>query len=217
MGIMNKLHMIQLELNAPKKQYNEYGKYYYRTCEDILEALKPLLDKHGCAVVLKDEAVQIGERYYIKATATIYDVEIEEGHPESSFSSFSNTAYAREADDKKGTDASQLTGATSSYARKYALNGLFLIDDVKDADSTNKHSKDEELEKKTEEKKPEEKKPERKMVTEAQVNSLIKKCEKEGVEIEKICRLYKVKSLTDLTEYKYNNIIKYWEKVKESE
>lgn len=123
------LAQIQSELKAPKGQRNTFGKYNYRSCEDILEAVKPLLKERGLVLLITDDIVQIGERYYVRATATIYD-------SEGSF--ISNSALAREEEVKKGMDASQITGATSSYARKYALNGLFAIDDTKDADATNK-------------------------------------------------------------------------------
>ncbi len=123
------LAQIQSELKAPKGQRNLFGKYNYRSCEDILEAVKPLLTERGLVLLITDDIVQIGERYYVRATATIYDSE---------GSYISNSALAREEAVKKGMDASQITGATSSYARKYALNGLFAIDDTKDADATNK-------------------------------------------------------------------------------
>lgn len=123
---MKELLQIQSELKAPKGQYNSFGKYKYRSCEDILEAVKPLCVKHGVILTLSDEMVQVGERYYIKATARLQ----KEG-----CSDVSVTAYAREALDKKGMDDSQITGTASSYARKYALNGLFCIDDTKDADT----------------------------------------------------------------------------------
>ena len=125
--MIKKLMAIQSELKAPKGQYNDFGKYKYRSCEDILEAVKPLLAKHKCSLTLSDSIELIGERYYVKATATIYDVDSDK--------SFSVTAWARESEDKKGQDASQITGTASSYARKYALNGLFCIDDTKDADT----------------------------------------------------------------------------------
>lgn len=120
------------ELNVPKSQYNSFGKYNYRNCEDILEAVKPLLKKHTCFLSISDELLYIGNRYYVKATATISD---------SSGLEVSATGFAREEEDKKGMDGSQITGASSSYARKYALNALFLIDDQKDSDSTNKVEK----------------------------------------------------------------------------
>lgn len=126
-GIYKKLLEIQTELKAPKGQYNSFGKYKYRSCEDILEAVKPICKKNNATLIIADELQNIGDRYYIKATATIID--IEDG------SILSNTAYAREEETKKGMDGSQITGTASSYARKYALNGLFCIDDTKDADT----------------------------------------------------------------------------------
>lgn len=127
--LLRLLAQIQSELKAPKGQRNNFGKYNYRSCEDILEAVKPLLNVRGLAIIITDDIVQIGERYYVRATATIYDSE---------GSYISNSALAREELKRTGMDASQITGATSSYARKYALNGLFAIDDTKDADATNK-------------------------------------------------------------------------------
>lgn len=124
--LINKLNQIQANLKAPKGQYNKFGNYNYRSCEDILEAVKPLLKESGLILLIKDEIVNMGDRYYVKATCTLYD---EEGH------SLSTEALAREAQTKKGMDESQITGAASSYARKYALNGLFAIDDNKDADT----------------------------------------------------------------------------------
>lgn len=127
--MLNKiLSKIQAGLKAPKGQLNKFGNYHYRSCEDIVEAVKPLLHCEDVALLMSDEIVQVGSRIYVKATVTI-------SHGESTLSV---TAYAREAEDKKGMDDSQITGAASSYARKYALNGLFAIDDTKDAD-TNEH------------------------------------------------------------------------------
>ena len=131
MAILEKLSAIQQELKAPKSQYNKFGKYSYRSCEDILEALKPILFKHKCSVTLDDDIVQIGSRYYLKACATIYDAETGESQ--------SNRAFAREDEERAGMSQSQITGTASSYARKYALNGLFLIDDTKDADTDAYH------------------------------------------------------------------------------
>lgn len=133
MTIYEKLSAIQSELKAPKSQYNSFGKYNYRNCEDILEAVKPLCAKYKAVSVMGDEVIQIGERYYIKSTARLIDLE-SDGVVE-------NTAYAREEAEKKGMDGSQVTGASSSYARKYALNGLFAIDDTKDSDTTNNEQK----------------------------------------------------------------------------
>lgn len=125
MTFQQKVVAVQSELKAPKGQYNSFGKYNYRSCEDILEGVKPLLNKYGLYLTIDDAVELIGDRYYIKATATISD----------SDNCISTSAYARESLDKKGMDSSQVTGATSSYARKYALNGLLCIDDAKDADS----------------------------------------------------------------------------------
>lgn len=127
MEFIEKIVAIQSELKAPKGQYNSFGKYNYRSCEDILEGVKPLLAKHGLVLTIQDDIELIGDRYYVKAITTITDGK----------ESISTSAYARESLDKKGMDASQVTGATSSYARKYALNGLLCIDDTKDADTMN--------------------------------------------------------------------------------
>ena len=124
-----KLIAVQKSLKAPKGQYNSFGKYKYRSCEDILTAVKPLLAKEGLILTLSDEVLQVGERFYIRANATISD-----GN-----TTFSTTALAREEEVKKGMDGSQITGTASSYARKYALNGLFLIDDTRDADTDEYH------------------------------------------------------------------------------
>lgn len=139
---MEALIDIQKNLNAPKNQRNNFGQYNYRSCEDILAAVKPLLESNTCFLTLADDIVQIGDRIYIKATATISDGK----------SSVSVSGYAREPQAKKGMDDSQITGAASSYARKYALNGLFAIDDTKDADATNTHGKESGQEKKAERK-----------------------------------------------------------------
>lgn len=131
MEFIEKIVAIQSELKAPKGQYNSFGKYNYRSCEDILEGVKPLLAKHGLVLTIQDSIDLIGDRFYVKATATITDGKEE----------LSTSAYARESLDKKGMDASQVTGATSSYARKYALNGLLAIDDTKDADTMDNSKK----------------------------------------------------------------------------
>lgn len=127
-----KIVAIQSMLKAPKGQYNSFGKYNYRSCEDILEGVKPLLSEQELILTIEDSIEMIGDRYYVKATATLSD----------GTNSISTSAYARESLDKKGMDASQVTGATSSYARKYALNGLLCIDDTKDADTMNNTKQD---------------------------------------------------------------------------
>lgn len=130
-NIDERLIHIQAEIKAPKGQYNSYGGYKYRSCEDILEAVKPLLKKEKVTLTISDDIIEVGGRVYVKATATLSDGE----------DTISTSAFAREAEAKKGMDDSQITGSASSYARKYALNGLFAIDDTKDADATNTHGK----------------------------------------------------------------------------
>ena len=130
-NIDERLIHIQGELKAPKSQENKFGGYKYRSCEDILEAVKPLLKKEKVTLTISDDIVEVGGRVYVKATATLSDGE----------DTITTSAFAREAETKKGMDDSQITGSASSYARKYALNGLFAIDDTKDADATNTHGK----------------------------------------------------------------------------
>lgn len=130
LNIYQKLRKVQTELKAPKGQYNSFGKYAYRSCEDILEALKPLLDREQLVLILSDSMEVVGDRVYVKATATLTNAEDES-------QVITTSAFAREEESKKGMDGSQVTGASSSYARKYCLNGLFNIDDNKDSDATN--------------------------------------------------------------------------------
>lgn len=136
MNIYEKLTAVQVELKAPKDKDNKFGGYKYRSCESILEAVKPLLAKRGLALTIQDDIVLIQDRFYVKATATVYDYNA----TSETFKTISVQAFAREEESKKGMDGSQVTGAASSYARKYALNGLFAIDDTKDAD-TNEYAK----------------------------------------------------------------------------
>lgn len=136
----NQLMLIQASLSCPKNQKNTFWGYNYRSCEDILEAVKPLLYDTKTTLTVSDDMVEIGGRVYVKATATLRDAETWEIIE-------TNTAYARESETKKWMDESQITWASSSYARKYALNWLFLLDDVKDADATNTHLKEEKTEK----------------------------------------------------------------------
>ena len=134
MSVYTKLLNVQSELKAPKSQYNSFGKYKYRSCEDILEALKPILNKNKATVIISDDILFVEGRHYIKATVKFIDTENGE--------TVENSALAREDEIKKGMDSSQITGSVSSYARKYALNGMFAIDDTKDSDSTNTHEVD---------------------------------------------------------------------------
>lgn len=132
MDIYKQLRSVQAELKAPKLQYNAFGKYKYRNAEDILEAVKPLCVKHGITLTVSDEVTLMGDRFYVKAEVIVVN---------DSGEMVNTVGYAREEESKKGMDGSQVTGASSSYARKYALNGMFCIDDTKDSDSTNDHGK----------------------------------------------------------------------------
>lgn len=137
MGIQEKLMNIQYELKCNKSQYNSFGRYAYRSSEDILEAVKPLLYKYKATLVINDDIVLIGDRFYVKATSKITDIETGE--------CVESTAFAREDENQKGMSSAQVTGSVSSYARKYSMNALFAIDDNKDADSLNKHNKDNDI------------------------------------------------------------------------
>ena len=189
MNIYEKLMNIQKELKAPKCQYNSFGKYKYRSCEDILESVKPLLEKYKVTIILSDKLEQIGERYYIRAMAILFDTE--------SDNSIENTAYAREEETKKGMDGSQITGTSSSYARKYALNGLLLIDDTKDAD-TDEFTKENNKGKTKEE-------PKEKKITEGQLKVLSKLYT--GDNLVKLLELNKIDKLEDMSMEKANEII----------
>ena len=134
MGIQEKLMNIQYELKCNKSQYNSFGRYAYRSSEDILEAVKPLLYKYKATLVINDDIVLIGDRFYVKATSKITDIETGE--------CVESTAFAREDESQKGMSSAQVTGSVSSYARKYSMNALFAIDDNKDSDATNTHDKD---------------------------------------------------------------------------
>ena len=177
MSLKEKLIRIQQELKAPKGQFNSFGKYKYRSCEDILEAVKPLLDKYQVALTLSDEITEVGSRIYVRATANLFDGESDEA--------YTNVAWAREDDVKKGMDGSQITGTASSYARKYCLNGLFLIDDTKDADTDeyqkqNNGSGDK--------------------ISPTKVKTLKARLEKMNVDEEALCKQYGIKSLEDMDE-----------------
>lgn len=177
-NVYEKLLNIQQELKAPKGQYNSFGKYKYRNCEDILEAVKPLLKKEKVVLTLSDDIVFIDSRFYIKATALLINIE----NPEDKIV---NVAYAREEDIKKGMDGSQITGASSSYARKYALNGLFAIDDTKDSDTTNTGTNNEES--KVEKKAPK--------ATEKQIGYITKAY---GEQLETLLEHYNLKSIDEM-------------------
>lgn len=176
MTLREKLTAIQSELKAPKTGYNTFGKYKYRSFEQICEAAKPVLAKNRCSLILKDTIEQIGERYYVVAIAELLDDE--------SDASIKVTAYAREASDKKGMDDSQVTGTASSYARKYACNGLFLIDDTKDADTDEYHEQTHQDEQRA--------KP-------AQIRKLIDDAAAKGVSAEMLLSRVSVDNIEELT------------------
>ena len=199
MSVYLKLMNVQTELNAPKNLYNSFGKYSYRSAEGILEALKPLLLKHKAAVIINDDIVFVEGRHYVKATAKFIDAETGE--------TVESSAFAREANDKKGQDESQLTGATSSYARKYALNGLFCIDDTKDSDATNTHGKEAPTKASNQSK---QNTPTRsKVLSEDQIKALYEVSEKAGYSAARLVALVKAKYKCDpeyLTKAEYEHV-----------
>lgn len=182
---MKQLIEIQKELKAPKSQTNAFGKYKYRSLEDILEALKPIMYAKQCFLIINDSVELVGDRYYIKATATLFN---DEGQ------SVAVTALAREENDKKGMDASQLTGATSSYARKFALNGLFAIDDSADSDTTNDISQDQ--------------KNHSRKINDSEIAQLSGLINVTNTDIEKFCANYKIGSLSEMKLPDFQNAIK---------
>ena len=165
--LTNKLAMIQQKLKAPKSQVNTFATYKYRSCEDILEAVKPLLN--DLVLTISDDIVEVGGRVYVKATVSIY----------SGSGTLSTTAFARESETKKGMDDSQITGSASSYARKYALNGLFCIDDTKDSDATNEHDKPSPID-------------------ESQLAVIYDLIEKTDTEIKKFCDAFGIKTVEEM-------------------
>lgn len=202
--VLTKLFNIQQELKVPKNQRNTFGNYNFRNCEDIMEASKPVCKKYNTLLTCSDELIQVGERYYVKATATLYDLDSDE--------SISTTAEAREEETKKGMDASQITGASSSYARKYALNGLLQLDDNKDADSNEYVKQQKKIENKSQTK--------IEMISEDQVKLLhvlfdkIEKSEKQifknfenKVAKENVYKKYKVKTSKELSKNNAKDMI----------
>ena len=198
-----RLSKLQEELKAPKNMYNSFGKYSYRNAEGILEAVKPLLVKYGMVLNVSDGVELIGERYYIRAIATVTDTD--------TLDSISSTAYARESLDKKGMDDSQITGTASSYARKYALNGLFLLDDTKDADTDEYHNQTKGKYQKSDEK--EEKafneqaqKELSEKATEPQKKAINAICAKHNINVDKLCE-FNGFTVAEMTKGQASNLI----------
>lgn len=188
LNLLEKLSEVQNELKAPKSQKNTFGNYKYRSAEDILESVKPILKEQRLSLVISDELKNIGERYYVEATANLYDLDSDK--------TLSNKAFAREEETKKGMDGSQITGTASSYARKYALNGLFNIDDTKDADTDeyqNQTTKSETTKKVS-------------LATESQIKIIKEKLSEE--QIGQALDLVKRKKLEDLTIEEASSLIK---------
>lgn len=181
---MDALRKIQQELKAPKGQFNKFGGYHYRSAEDILEAVKPLLAKHKAELILSDEIVEVGGRIYVKATALLSDGEQQA----------KTFAFAREPEEKKGMDASQITGTASSYARKYALNGLFLIDDTKDADT-------DEYRQQTSQQQPaaQQRAPQPQKVDAATVKMIMELIAATNSDTAKMCKYFRVKAIEEMT------------------
>lgn len=207
-----KLMEIQTKIKAPKNLYNSFGKYKYRNAEGICEAVKPYLEEQKCSLILSDEIITVCDRVYVKATATLTDTETME--------SVSVSAMAREAEKKAGMDDSQITGTASSYARKYALNGLFLLDDTKDADSDEHHTEVEEKKKRAKEEEAHAKEVEdigKMKIPQMKIDIIKKKCLESGIPEEKVLKLYKIKSFEDMTEKQFRNASDNWDKIKEME
>lgn len=200
MAIAEKLMRIQTQIKAPKNLYNSFGKYKYRNAEGICEAVKPYLEKEKCSLILADEIIEVGGRVYVKAQAILTDIETNE--------SSIVTAYAREASEKKGMDDSQITGTASSYARKYALNGLFLLDDTKDADSD---------ELKVEQDARFEKQMQNKVDNLKDLNKVAEAIKNAGIKTETILSLYNVKEFNLLTAKQCENILKHIDDIKKKQ
>lgn len=183
MEFNEKIREVQTQIKAPKNLYNSFGKYKYRNAEGILEAVKPYLSGYNLCLTLSDEIVQVGERYYVKATATIYDG--------TGSGSMSVSAYAREAVAKKGMDDSQITGTASSYARKYALNGLFLLDDTKDADTDENRIE------------RENRQAEKKTISKTEAKALYAMLQNRGIDVNDFMAEKNIQKLSDLSPEEY--------------
>lgn len=193
---MEHLIAIQKELKAPKGRFNRFGKYNYRSCEDILEAVKPLCHKNKCVLTLSDKPVEVGDWHYIEATATLRTPSGE----------ISVTASARESGSKKGMDESQITGTASSYARKYALNGLFNIDDTKDADTDEYHKQEKAAGKK------QQAQEDKGLSKEELVDILIGLCDEKRKDVSWMCQRVGVDNVEDMTEGQISKWVDWLEK-----
>ena len=214
MTIYEKLLKIQSSISVPKNQHNKFGNYDYRCCEDILSALKPFLEETKCTLTVNDELVLIGERYYIKSTATLIDCESGE--------SIFNESYAREEESKKGMDASQITGTASSYARKYALNGLLLLDDVKDSDTNENHQQSQSIKSNGNHQQSQNTGSNKdssngmkKKIDKKTLEALRKRFKDNSIDERKVCSTYKVSDLSQLSVSQHENITQHFEQVKE--
>lgn len=217
--IYTKLSHIQNELKAPKNQFNKFGNYKYRSCEDILEALKPLCAKYKATLIIYDEIVMIGDRYYVKAIAKLYDQETTDY--------IEAYAFARECIDKKGMDQAQVTGATSSYARKYALNGLFNIDDTKDFDTNEVHQQSNQKQGNTQPKQQPQQQGFEQANLMANIDNCLKKLKELGVDINSKGsidfinkynnNLHDINIMTDSEKYNYLKVLNEMIKLKEKQ
>ena len=207
MNVYEKLLTVQTKLNAPKNRQNKFGGYSYRSCEDILEAVKPLLAEVKATILIKDSIVVIGERYYVYAQAFFYDIESKDG----TCNMVSADAYAREPEEKKGSDPAQISGASSSYARKYCLNALLLIDDSKDPD-TDEYKIEQDAKAEKSKKVTPIKKQEASVldeyVTDAQLEVLERLLKRADVEPSKFNSIYDLTVLSELPAAKYDEAVK---------
>ena len=207
MTLKEKLLAIQTELNAPKSLYNSFGKYHYRSCEGILEALKPLLKKHKAAIKISDDIEVKADRFYVHATIYFFHAE-KVSDKEEDVQMIMAEAYAREPENKTGMDSAQITGTASSYARKYALNGLFLIDDSKDPDTDeSKIENDSKVKKISSKKKEVDASDLDKFVTDSQLKTLEMLLGKAEVAPEKFCEIYGLTIMSELPAEKYEDAV----------
>lgn len=216
MNVYTKLMYVQQNLKAPKGQYNKFGNFYYRSCEDIQEAVKPILAKISAVLTVEDDILQIGDRYYLRAVAKFTDAESNE--------TISNTAYARETDQKTGMDAAQITGSCSSYARKYALNGLFCIDDAKDPDASGQAPEKERAKQGTGTRvdrpaagSSRKRTDQGKYLTPAHINTIRQQIGRTGAMEKAVCYQYKIARLEDMTIEQFKNAMEIFSSMPDKE